>query len=158
MSDEEENDELSEWFAWHQILNQSINQILTKSRFEYIKLNFPFFIRPIIITPILIGHNCCGLVGHRRRWCIVGWSRRSAWRTSQGPWSCPQWDRGSPALPATPATTTATTLPVCPAHMQPTPTAPAVKLNTPAARCYRGAGAAFVFELNSLFLHAHTYW
>lgn len=77
-------------------------------------------------------HNLCGFVGCRRRCCIVGWSRRSAWRTSRGPWSCLQRGRESPALPATPATTTATTPPVCPAHLEPTQTAPTVNRPTPA--------------------------
>lgn len=47
---------------------------------------------------------------------------------SQGPWSCPQRGRKSPALPATPATTTATTPPVCRAHLEPTQMAPTVNI------------------------------
>lgn len=77
-------------------------------------------------------HNLCGFAGYRRRCCIVGWSQKSVWRTWRGPWSCPQRGRESPALPATPATTTATTPPVCPAHLEPTQTAPPVNLPTQA--------------------------
>lgn len=71
------------------------------------------------------------LLCYRHRCCIVGWSQKSAWRTSQEPWSCRQQARESPALPATPATTTATTPPACPAHLERTRTAPTVNLLTP---------------------------
>lgn len=63
---------------------------------------------------------------YRHRCFIVGWSQRSALRTLQGPSGCLLQARENPALPATPATTTAMTLPVCPAHLEPTPTAPTV--------------------------------
>ncbi len=70
--------------------------------------------------------------GYRRRYCTVGWSQKSVWRTSRGLWSCLQRARESPALPATLATTTAMTPPVCPAHPEPTQMAPTVNLHTPA--------------------------
>lgn len=95
---------------------------------EYLKL----------YCPSLSDHNLCGFAGCRRRCCIVGWSQRSVWRTSQGLWSCLQWGRESPALPATPATTTVTTPPVCPAHLEPTQMAPTVNLYTPGMHCYQG--------------------
>lgn len=96
-----------------------------------------------LYCPSSSDRNLCGFAGCRRRCCIVGWSQRSVWRTSQGLWSCLQWGRESPALPATPATTTATTPPVCPAHLEPTQMAPTVNLHTPGMHCYQGVFRAF---------------
>lgn len=139
------------WVSYSWLVCMASDPISTSIQWPW--PDFPFFYSSkSVLLHFELDITACGLVGHRRRWCIVGWSQRSAWRTSQGLWSCQQWGRGNPALPATPATITATTLPVCPAPMQPTPTAPAVKLNTPAAHHYRATAGAFVFELTPLII------